>query len=40
MRYKKAVNKEVEKAFERMACYEIAIEHITGKQAIELMKKE
>ena len=36
---KDAVNKEVEKAFERMACYEITIEHITGKQAKELMNK-
>ena len=37
---KDAVNKAVEKAFARMACFEITIEHITGKQAIELMKKE
>ena len=36
---KDAVNKEVEKAFTRMACYEINIEHITGKQAKELMNK-
>ncbi|MBP5468011.1 MAG: pyridoxamine 5'-phosphate oxidase family protein, partial [Candidatus Riflebacteria bacterium] len=36
---KDAVDKEIEKAFERMACYEIAIEHITGKQAKELMNK-
>ena len=36
---KDAVNKEVEKAFTRMACYEISIEHITGKQAKELMNK-
>lgn len=36
---KDAVNKEVEKAFERMACYEIAIKYITGKQAKELMNK-
>ena len=33
-----AVKKEVEAALNRMLCYEISIEHISGKQAKELIK--
>ena len=34
----KSVKDEIQKALARMSCFEIEIEHITGKQAIELVK--
>lgn len=34
----KSVKDEIQKALARMSCFEIQIEHITGKQAIELVK--
>ena len=35
-----AVEKEIQLEWNGLCCVEISIEHITGKQAIELMKKE
>lgn len=35
-----AVEKEIQRERNGLCCVEISIEHITGKQAIELMKKE
>ncbi len=34
-----AVNKEVQQSLDRLCCIEIRIEHITGKEAIELVRK-
>ncbi len=35
-----AVEKEIQREWNGLCCVEISVEHITGKQAIELMKKE
>lgn len=35
-----AVEKEIQREWNGLCCVEISIEHITGKQAIELMKKK